>query len=140
MSSGEPLCKRFRAKDDDHHDLTKYHDDDLTQALQETKHHDDLTQGLEETNHHDDDPAHQGLEKVELTTEVDTFTVTLRAGGIVHYCDRHDTSKILKTVKIRKDMQISVAKKKKDTSTTETETTKETTTTTKTTETEESQR
>ena len=96
-SSNEPPCKRFKVN------FKAQSSDDLTQEPKET----DLTQEPEEAK--------------------DTFTVTVRKGSIVHYCDRHDTSKILKTVKIRKDMQISVAKKKKDTTTTETETTKDTT-------------
>ena len=97
-SSNEPPCKRFKVN------FKAQSSDDLTQEPKET----DLTQEPEEAK--------------------DTFTVTVRKGSIVHYCDPKDTSRVLKSVRIKQDMQLTVAKKTKNyTAETETETTKDTT-------------
>ena len=141
-SSCEPLRKRFKAESPphDHDDLTKYHDDDLTQGLEETKHHDDdddddeihggldlpqllphmLTDGTAQVARRLDDPASddddktQGLEETTTTTrprdDDKPSTVTVRAGSIVNLLDPQDLSKVLKTIRIKQDLRVTLAK------------------------------
>ena len=110
-------------------DLTKCHDDDLTQALQETKHHDDLTK-----NH--EPPTDQGLQETEHSTKM----VTVRAGSRVTFLDPQDTTKVIKTVTIKRDLRLEVAIIKKDHGKPNDTTTKDTTTTTTDTTADDSQR
>ena len=126
-SSCEPLRKRFKAESPPrgHDDLTKYHDDDLTQGLEETKHHDDLTKN------HDDDLT-QGLQETKhsTTTTHPTRSVTVRAGSLVTFLDPQDTTKVIKTVTVKRDLRLEFAIIKKDHGKPNDTTTKDTTTTT----------
>ena len=105
-SNCEPLRKRFKAENQphEHDDLTKYHDDDLTQGLEGTKHHDDLTKN------HDDDLT-QGLQETKhsTTTTHPTRTVTVRAGSLVTFLHPQDTTMVIKQVRLNNDLQLSVA-------------------------------
>ena len=119
-SSCAPLRKRYRSEIKlPHEDLTKCHDDDLTQALQESKHHDDLTK-----NH--EPPTDQGLQETEHSTKM----VTVRAGSQVTFLDPQDTTKVIKTVTVKRDLRLEVAIIKKDHGKPNDTTTKDTTTTT----------
>ena len=113
--------KRFREGNPphDYDDVkTKCHDDDLTQGLEETKHHDDLTKYHDDDliKYHDDDPGHAGLQETKHSTTTThlTRTVTVRAGSIVHFLDPRDTTKVIKQVRIKKDLQLTVHRKPND--------------------------
>ena len=137
-SSCEPLRKRFKAESPphDHDDLTKYHDDDLTQGLEETKHHDDddddeihggldlpqllphmlldgtaqvaRVRGQEAEVHHEGRPAND--DDTRPRDDDKPSTVTVRAGSIVNFLDPKDLSKVLKTMRIKQDIKVTLAK------------------------------
>jgi hypothetical protein len=90
----------------------------MTEGLEETKHHDDLTKYHDDDliKYHDDDPGHAGLQETKHSTTTThlTRTVTVRAGSIVQFLDPRDTTKVIKQVRVKKDLQLTVHRKPND--------------------------